>query len=178
MINLFDYVYIENLFSPQFCSDAIKKIDNSTFSPHTWYDVESGYVDTKDFMVTYCPELQKSMRENIFKFLLNYINVTKTSFALHESTEIRFNVYDSGCEMATHIDHIHSIFDGTKKGIPILSMVGLLNDDYDGGEFILCDKKIDLKCGDVIAFPSIFLYPHSVTKVNRGKRYSWVLWSF
>ena len=30
-----------------------------------------------------------------------------------------------------HADHIHSMFDGEKKGIPILSVLGVLNDDYE-----------------------------------------------
>ena len=36
-------------------------------------------------------------------------------------------------KMAEHCDHIHSIFDGSIKGIPVLSVVGLLNDNYEGG---------------------------------------------
>ena len=38
--------------------------------------------------------------------------------------------------MKEHQDHIHSIFDGNEKGIPILSIVGNLNDDFEGSEFI------------------------------------------
>lgn len=37
--------------------------------------------------------------------------------------------------MRKHYDHIHSIFDGQRKGIPVLSMLGILNNDYEGGEF-------------------------------------------
>ena len=40
-------------------------------------------------------------------------------------------------KMALHIDHIKSLFEGEKRGIPILTCLGLLNNDYLGGEFIM-----------------------------------------
>jgi len=48
----------------------------------------------------------------------------------------------------------------------------------EGGDFILCGEKVDLKQGDCVIFPSVFLYPHEVTPVTKGSRYSWVLWSW
>jgi predicted 2-oxoglutarate/Fe(II)-dependent dioxygenase YbiX len=78
--------------------------------------------------------------------------------------------------MALHADHIHSMFDGERKGIPILSVLGVLNDDYEGGEFYLIDKKTDLSKGDIIVFPSNFMYPHKVEPVTKGTRYSYISW--
>lgn len=178
MNNLFNYVYIENLFSKEFCDDAITHINSLQWTPHTWYGTDSGFVSTKDFMTTYSDQLQQNMRSSIYHSILNYLKYVKTSFALHATSEIRFNIYQPGSEITEHIDHIQSLFDGERKGIPILSMVGIFNDDYEGGEFILCGEKIDLKSGDVVVFPSIFLYPHSVTPIIKGVRYSWVLWNF
>lgn len=178
MNDLFNYVHIENVFSKSFCHNAIEKINSLSWNPHTWYTSDRESVDIKDFMTTYSPELQESMKENIFKFMISYIHKIGTTFPLHESTEIRFNIYTEGTEMLTHVDHIHSIFDGSRKGIPILSMLGVLNDDYEGGEFILCGKEIKLNSGDAIIFPSVFLYPHSVNRIKKGTRYSWVLWNF
>ena len=78
--------------------------------------------------------------------------------------------------MALHADHIHSMFDGERKGIPILSVLGVLNDDYEGDEFVLIDEKIDLSKGDIIIFPSNFMYPHKVEPVTKGIRYSYISW--
>ena len=76
-----------------------------------------------------------------------------------------------------HCDHIQSMFDGKRKGVPVLSVLGLLNDDYEGGEFIIFEKKeIKLKKGDLLIFPSIFLYPHKVNVVKKGTRYSFISW--
>ena len=69
------------------------------------------------------------------------------------------------------------LIDGNIKGIPVLSVVGLLNDNYEGGDFVMFeDYKVSLKKGDVLVFPSNFLYPHKVTPVKKGTRYSFVSW--
>lgn len=178
MNNLFDYVYVENLFSKQFCDDAIEHINSLSWSPHLWYGVNSGFSGNEDFMITYSDILQQKMRSGVYSLILNYLKYTNSSFELQGTSQIRFNIYKPGSEIKEHIDHIHSLFDGDTKGIPILSMVGIFNEDYEGGDFILCGENINLKTGDVVVFPSIFLYPHSVTPIINGNRYSWVLWNF
>jgi predicted 2-oxoglutarate/Fe(II)-dependent dioxygenase YbiX len=81
--------------------------------------------------------------------------------------------------MAKHCDHIHDIFDGEKKGIPILSCLGALNDNYKGGEFILFDnKQVELKAGELLIFPSNFMYPHEIKPVTKGTRYSYISWVY
>ena len=92
-------------------------------------------------------------------------------------TSIRFNRYEKSKKMAEHCDNISSMFDGTRKGVPILSLLGVLNDNYKGGEFIMLqNKKINLKQGDLLIFPSNFLYPHKVEPVTKGVRYSFISW--
>ena len=70
--------------------------------------------------------------------------------------------------------NIHSIFDGKLKGIPIISIVGSLNEGYEGGEFMLRDREIKLKTGDILLFPSGIVYPHGVKEIKKGVRYSFV----
>ena len=80
-------------------------------------------------------------------------------------------------KMNLHCDHIPTIFDGQRKGIPTLSLLGSLNDNYEGGDLILFDDfKIELEKGDLIIFPSNFLYPHRVEPVLSGVRYSYISW--
>jgi hypothetical protein len=89
----------------------------------------------------------------------------------------RFNRYAEGQVMTTHCDHIHSIFDGERKGIPVLSVLGFLDDEYTGGELVLFDDYTPtLTKGSVIVFPSNFLYPHKVTPVTKGVRHTCVSW--
>ena len=60
-----------------------------------------------------------------------------------------------------------------------LSMVGCLTDDYEGGEMELFDDtKIKLNRGEVIIFPSVFMYPHKICEVTKGTRYSFVSWVY
>ena len=81
--------------------------------------------------------------------------------------------------MSKHCDHIVSLFEGKKRGIPILSILCVLNDDYKGGEFIMFDNyEIKFKAGDLIIFPSVFLYPHLVKPIKKGTRYSFVSWCY
>ena len=92
-------------------------------------------------------------------------------------TPTKFHRYDVNTNMKEHCDHIHSIFDGQLKGVPILSVLSSLNEDYEGGDLIFFEnEKIDLKTGDVMIFPSNFMYPHKVTPVTKGQRYSMVNW--
>ena len=93
-------------------------------------------------------------------------------------TEIRLNRYGEGRDMKEHNDHISSIFKTKDRGIPILSIIGLLNDDFEGGELYINNKPIDFKRGDVLIFPSNFVYPHKVKPVTKGERYSYVSWAF
>ena len=84
--------------------------------------------------------------------------------------------------MDYHVDHIHSIFDndyGVTKGVPILSIVGVLNNDFEGGAFTMFDDyEINLDMGDVVLFPSSFVFPHKVNTIEKGTRYSFVSWVF
>jgi len=57
-----------------------------------------------------------------------------------------------------------------------------LNEDYEGGDLVFTDqkklivKRSSLKAGDVVFFPSNFLYPHLIEPVTNGTRYSIVSW--
>jgi len=53
-----------------------------------------------------------------------------------------------------------------------------LNEGYDGGLFRLLrgEFNLSLGAGDAIMFPSNFMFPHEVTKITSGERYSIVTW--
>ena len=54
----------------------------------------------------------------------------------------------------------------------------ILNSDYDGGEFAFFDgeKIYALEKGDILMFPSNFMYPHAILPVTKGERISIVTW--
>jgi hypothetical protein len=92
----------------------------------------------------------------------------------------RLNRYEAGTCMRAHVDHIHSLFDGSQRGIPALTVLGGLSasTEYQGGAFNLCGAELLLEAGDVAVFPSCFLFPHEVEEVTAGTRYSFVSWAW
>jgi predicted 2-oxoglutarate/Fe(II)-dependent dioxygenase YbiX len=101
----------------------------------------------------------------------------RTRQIMNKFSKVRFNRYEKGQIMRCHIDHIKSLWPGGDNGIPVLSMIINLNDNYEGGDLVFWDDySPKLGKGDIIAWPSLFLYPHRVDEVTSGKRYSAVLW--
>lgn len=93
------------------------------------------------------------------------------------STPIRLLRYASGTALPKHVDKHPDLVPGM-QGWPSISISLQLNDDYDGGEFVLLDgeRVIRAPAGGAIVFPSNFLYPHEISKVTRGTRYVAVTW--
>jgi len=52
-------------------------------------------------------------------------------------------------------------------------------DEYEGGELFVHnqEKGVKLDIGDVVAFPSNFMYPHKVSKVTSGERKVLIVWT-
>ena len=106
----------------------------------------------------------------------DYKSVYKTLDYSLTCTNFRLNFYREGGFMNEHIDNIHHSH-GQKYGYPHITSLIFLNDDYEGGEFVVCgDKQIEKKQGSAIIFPSNFMYPHEVKKVTKGKRFSVMTW--
>ena len=61
-------------------------------------------------------------------------------------------------------------------GVGITS--GFNRRNYEGGEFMCREKKNKLIRGDILLFPSNFMYPHEVKEITKGIRYSFVSWAF
>ena len=106
----------------------------------------------------------------------DYKSVYKTLDYSLTCTNFRLNFYREGGFMNQHIDNIHHSH-GQQYGYPHITSLIFLNDDYEGGEFVICgDKQIEKKQGSAIIFPSNFMYPHEVKKVTKGKRFSVMTW--
>ena len=183
-----DYIYVENHIPVELCESLIEECNKKEWKKHTWYDYEknqSGSMPEKELDVMPCTqEQQNKITPYLIKALEDYqiknsVSGDKTGTRwLTKFSPIRFNKYEVGTMMRKHYDHIHSIFDGKMKGVPIVSIVANLNDNYEGAEFYCRGKKIPLKTGDILLFPSTFMYPHEVKEATKGTRYSFVSWAF
>jgi hypothetical protein len=191
MSNLKDYILLLNNWIPKnICNQSVKDLsNNNTWNRHTFTDSKTFEAESingdKELDVcdghnlTYYHELHNLT----WKALEKYIIIDKVGGDTFDGwsgfSQIRFNRYKKKPIMCNHVDHIQSLFTGEKRGIPTLSIVCVLNDDYEGGEFIMFDDyEIKFKAGDLIIFPSIFLYPHLVKPVKKGIRYSFVSWCY
>ena len=184
MDKLTDYIKVYPWLDKELCDQIRKEIEEATWEQHVFYNSDGKYVtlsgdqelDVSWDNIASRDTLTQKVWEAISQYILTDF---KNDYFIgwQGFTHIRFNRYKEGMTMAKHCDHIHSMFDGKIKGIPILSIVGFLNDDYEGGEFIMFDDmEIKLKQGDILIFPSNFLYPHKVNSVTKGTRDSFVSW--
>ena len=189
--NLKDYIlHLDNWIPKNIKDKSISELsDNKTWQRHTYSNsktfVKKSKNEDKELDICLGDNLTylKEIHDLTWKALEKYIVIDKISGDTFKGwkgfSKIRFNRYKKGQIMSRHSDHIQSLFTGEQRGIPILSIVGVLNDNYEGGEFIMFDEyEIKFKAGDLIIFPSIFLYPHKVKPVKKGIRYSFVSWCF
>ena len=149
---------------------------DSTYAPSGDNESEMLEINSKNKNIE---KINNFIVPNLHSTILEYIESFKFDwFTKWEGySGLKFIRYFPGQRMRNHCDHIQQIFDGSKKGIPILSIIGILNDDYEGGDLIMFeDKTIKTKKGDILLFPSNFLYPHEIAPVTKGVRYSYVSW--
>ena len=183
-----DYIIVKNTISKEICQSLVEENNKKEWKKHTWNNYADGSntsEPTKELDVMPCtreqqdkitPALVKALDE--YQKIVSWEGEKTTGQWLTKFSPIRFNKYEVGTLMRKHYDHIHSIFDGKMKGIPIVSIVANLNEDYEGSEFHCRGKEIKLKTGDILMFPSNFMYPHEVTECTKGTRYSFVSWAF
>jgi hypothetical protein len=190
-VNLKNYIlHLDKWIPKNIIDKSIKELsDDNTWKRHKYTNSKTFENDSKngDKELDVCDgnnlTYLKELHQLTWKALEKYIVIDKIGKdnlkGWNGFIKIRFNRYNKNQIMSKHCDHIHSLFDGKIKGIPILSIVGVLNDNYKGGEFIMFDDyEIKFKAGDLIIFPSVFLYPHLVKPVKKGTRYSFVSWCY
>lgn len=183
--NIADYVKLyHDVFLPEQCNELIEYVKGSNWEKHHYATPDNKFSTFEDDFLTATPEgeIVTSIQNKLWHVIYTYMAVdmlhSKEWFNTWSGyTGIRINKYDTGTQMRTHCDHITSMFDGKRKGIPMLSVLGALNSDYEGGDFLMWGSfKIEIPTGSVLIFPSNFLYPHCVNKVTKGTRYSFVSW--
>ena len=182
----------KNIIPSDLCDNIIQDLETRIWEPHTWYNNvkdESKSHKTKELEVqSGTPELHKVLKTFVIQAGKKYnkeysykhsSSKRRIGQIMHSYSPIRFNRYSSGQIMRQHHDHINSIFDGKLKGIPVLSFIFNFNDDYEGSDlFFWKDTVVKLGKGDIVMFPSNFLFPHGVTESTKGKRYSAVCWGW
>lgn len=188
--NLRDYLHIfDNVLKSDELELLLPLLEKSEYwKIHEYYDVmtdSSESFDNElsciyDYLEDYnLVEISKVIESRIWFAIKSYVHNLKFPWFNNWAgySQIRYNRYEIQNRMRVHCDHIHSLFDGERKGIPVLTILGALNNNYEGGELVMMNNEvIELKPGSIIVFPSIFLFPHLVKPVIKGTRYSFVSW--
>jgi len=177
-----NYIYCKNYINDDECNHLLELIKNYQWQKHIWYSPAKDKIHTEEKDCEVCmpkKEVDNILITKLGLSLRGYVKKIKPRDEIfHKFTNPRLNKYSVGQNMREHFDHIYSIFDGEKKGIPVLSLVGLLNDNFEGGEFYINNKPIELNKGDILIFPSCFIYPHTVQSLTKGNRFTYVSWAF
>ena len=178
MNDIFYYVRKYKIIPRQVCHSSLEFLKKEAWQPHLWYDHGKRESNNRpeDLNIVFNNQIASKIEPFVTLAVQSYQQ--EFGHLIYERTRPRFNRYEVGQKMDPHYDHIRDIFDGEKKGIPVLTILGIFNEDYEGGELVIADKHIKTKGGDILVWPSCFLYPHEIKKVTKGTRYSFVSWGY
>ena len=89
------------------------------------------------------------------------------NIAMNYMESINFVKYGKGDHFSYHADHGFSY-------VCVVSSIAYLNDDFEGGElsFYKLDLKHQPRYGDILVFPSAYIYAHAALPVTSGVKYS------
>ena len=168
--------YYKDIVSNELCdkiidySNNIKQLENRIEMDDGWFrNGEQYYNEIKDCFMVALKKYQEKHHDCLCQ----------------KYTDFRLNKYSEGGFMSRHIDfrghfrpmtfNIHDSHEQT-HGYPQLTAILMLNDDYKGGNLLIADNEYKTVKGSAIVFPSNFMFPHAVKKVEKGTRYSIVTW--
>jgi len=172
-----DFV-IEQILSPQECTDII------ALGKHNGVKKEDNIVNSNDIGV------DKSIRSTEIYFLNDVslyqkimphvVRLNKWNYKFSRVEPLQLGIYREGDHYDWHVDDDGVAYDssaGPFAGLNrLLSFSILLNEDFEGGEFLL-ENNVDVNLnqqGNILLFPSTL--PHKVNPVTQGTRYSLVGW--
>ena len=177
------YIKTFQIFDEQECKDILNNLAGS-FYPHAWHDSATDITSTRDYdpyNAALNQETNQLIWDKIIKITDDYFEDLDNPRYVNFLSLPRLNRYQKGQRMDPHADHITTVFDGSRKGIPILSYILMLQNKCKGGELKFhLDSEIEynLQEGEIIVWPSNFMYPHSVNEVQEGERISTVVWGW
>ena len=156
------------LLSPKECQDVIASCKD------IWYPSLLGKEEYK-------PELRKSFvhikkpgkGEALYDYVQRGLSLVSEELITEEPLLIQILKYKEGGFIYKHKDDVTTSLDGFVQAR--YYFIILLNDNFEGGDFLAYNKqndlyKLDKKAGNVlVGDPTMF---HEVTKVTKGERYS------
>lgn len=97
--------------------------------------------------------------------------------SMSEIQEVSFLKYEKNNHKSGYLYHVDQGASVPKRS---LSISICLNNEFQGGEFMfdINGEKLNYpqNVGDLIIFPSNFMFPHQVNKIKSGTRFALVTW--
>ena len=183
--NLNRYILKTKLLTKKECKPAVEELKDVKWHEHYWNSPRAGITsdngsqepETTSELIPSHESIMKKLHPRILQYM-KYVDLPWYD-AWNGYTQLKFNKYTTNTKMKIHCDHIHGFHNTGPTGVPILSCLGLLNNDFEGGEIMMFEnEKIKLEPGQLLIHPSNFLFPHEIKPVTKGFRYSFVSWVF
>jgi hypothetical protein len=179
-----NYSRIYNTIDTELCDKVVNELANVEFESHKWHVPVSNINkdNGNEFDVYGGNVCQHEITESIGKAVRSYMTDMQKMTGIRLELPYgfsypRYNMMSEGHDMNFHYDHIYSAYTGDTRGIPVLTVLGLLSNNHQGGEFVMFeDNIIEMSKGDILIWPSLFMYPHGVKKVTQGTRHTFVAW--
>ena len=110
-------------------------------------------------------QIEKILESSINKHLDEYCNKYGIRGLMPEQWQLVR--YGEGQHFKTHLDE-------DCENPRTVSIIMYLNNDYSGGdlEYVWFNKIYKPKAGDILIFPSNYIYSHKVNEVTSGTRYA------
>ena len=171
---------ISNVMTEKQCDYVVDYIKNNSSlynrSPLSNYsNVECDFIN----LTKTIPEFETidSLLFDTTRKILLKLRYTKPNFKGQKDSGFTLRKIFGGTKL--HADGVHSKTGGFRDFVRSLSLIVVLNDDYDGGVFNFPNQELNIrvKKGEAILFPPYWTHPHSVSSVGEGQaRYTFNTW--
>lgn len=179
-----DFIYKEKIFPTKLINRILKEYKEEIYDRDSHHNKETRHLGSLE--ISSAQEINKSNsyeRANIFELVKEQVEVLISEYMKYikvenlpitEVSTFSMRKMIKGDWYGEHDDDGVGAATGSNK----LTVSICLNDNYEGGEFTFFKQSLtyDLKKGDVLIFPSNFMYPHGVKKITKGTRYQLLLW--
>ena len=173
MENILDFIKVYKSAVPnELCDEIVNKYKDS--DRFELASIEGGSNDNVRNCYRYDITEDKDIDAKIFDEQNSNIKRYLKSFPsahIKEDTGYDLLKYETDGFYIEHVDH-------SANNIRTVSCSIILNDDFEGGEFGFFSRAHIIKPskGDVIMFPSNFIYRHEIMPVTEGTRYAIITW--
>ncbi len=182
MKNYMSFVgHYKKLVDDSLCDSIINtdfQYSKSTYSTHAGLSPDDERVKMDEIWIRKNEKYYDELKNIVSKAANLYSEEVKKSdrdFIVQKTTDFRLNKYNKGGFMSRHTDNIHHSH-GQQYGYPQATCLLFLNDDFEGGQFIVSELHLRIRKGDALVFPSNFMFPHEVKKIEEGTRWTIVSW--